>query len=177
MHMFDAMEDGLEPWHTCHSGFCEGRVSHESCSLINAHLPHVYHEGVGWILSPHTTFVCSYTGDGGTQKRWLGGCNEREPCWRGHWWGCRWGEEQLRDALETQLETNPGSYNEYIVAADYWEEHLPEIVVALLCHGTSKECDAAHSIHARFLAAYNRSAAQVPLVYYNGTYGRGFSLL
>ena len=81
--------------------------------------------------------------------------------------------ELLRDAMDTQLAQNPDGYNEFVVTAEYWEAHLPDVLEAMVC---TFECDTAREIHARFLRRYNTTAVDFPLVlywegrFYNYTY-------
>jgi len=49
--------------------------------------------------------------------------------------------------------------------ATYWESALPDLIEAVMC---INECEQARSIHWGYLAAYGRTAAQVPLLHYNG---------
>lgn len=80
------------------------------------------------------------------------------------WWACAWPQSSLREAVETQLERNAGSYNEYIVSAEYWEQSLPWLVEAIVCRD---DCDRARGVHDGFLAAYGLSASDAPLVYFD----------
>ena len=127
--------------------------------------------GVGWVLRADTDYVCSYTGDGGTQGQPLGACQIRERCTTSHpWFPCQWPSSDLANAIATQQRIPKARvhYNEFIVNATYWEEGLPDVIDAALCT-RRHDCWRARAIHARFLAAYRRTARQTPLVYYNGS--------
>ena len=162
--MFDNLEDGVEAWRVCRTGWCAGRVDHESCSLVNARLRSLFNYGAGVALASTTQYACSFTSDGGTQDKRLGGCEEVPPCRPTKWWECGWRMDQLRDAIATQVSlAGDVAYNEFIVSAVYWEAHLPSIIEAFVCRD---ECGKARRAHAQFLAAFDRTHAQTPLVYY-----------
>jgi hypothetical protein len=171
VHMFDNLEDGRENWHTCHSGWCANRFDHMSCSLINAAMPTLFNYGLGFILSPNAEFVCGFTADGGTQGKQLGGCHSRQRCRTNMWWNCGWSPDQLRDAVSTQLRVNRLGYNEYVVSAMWWEEHLPHTIEAVVCRD---KCGRARQVHSAFLQAYDHTALQTPLLYYHGS-DKGFT--
>jgi hypothetical protein len=59
-------------------------------------------------------------------------------------------------------------WHRYVVSRDYWEAHLPDLILAVMC---DSDCGAARQVHAAFLRAYGRTYAQTPLVHYDG---RGF---
>lgn len=96
----------------------------------------------------------------------MGGCYDSRPCSPDTWWNCAWRQSQLRDALATQIGSNSDGYNEFIVSAEYWEAHLPSLIQAILCR---EDCDRARQVHDGYLAEYGRTAAQTPLVFFDGS--------
>ena len=93
VHEFDKLEDWEhdQPWKTCskssENSWCTDQAKHESCTLINKDLPHLFVEApntaaddpsdgsMGFILSPRVTeILCSFYADGGTQGQPDGGC-------------------------------------------------------------------------------------------------------
>ena len=93
VHEFDKLEDWEHdtPWKTCskssENSWCTDQAKHESCTLINKELPHLFVEApntaaddpsdgsMGFILSPRVTeILCSFYADGGTQGQPDGGC-------------------------------------------------------------------------------------------------------
>ena len=165
VHMFDNLQDPIEPWHVCRTGWCSsGWVEHLSCSLINHQVPALYTYTVGFILSAQVPFVCAYPSDGGTQGRPMGGCYEKAACSSTHWWGCQFPANDLYSAIETQIAHNSGSYSEYVVATTDWEANLPHTIEAIVCRD---DCESAKAIHLAFLSTYNQTASDTPLVYYD----------
>ena len=63
--------------------------------------------------------------------------------------------------FETQ---RPGLYNEVIVDAAYWDQHLPDIIEAILMLGNSDE-GRARNVHRAFRKS--NPARHVPLVSYD----------
>ena len=174
IHMFDALEDGREPWTVCHSGWCAGQVDHMSCSLINARLPHLFNQGVGLILAADTQILCSFSADGGTQGRAHGGCGGRL-CNLGHWWECSWSPAYTQGMLQAQEAHNAHGYNEVIVDAYHWNQHLPAIIAAVV-FGSGGAAARAMQVHRAFLSRFGRTAAQTPLLAMNlGNRARPFT--
>lgn len=134
IHLFDALEDwgNGKPWRPCHSGWCSSIADHESCSLVNAELPHLFNGGAGLILRPRLVdLLCSYQADGGTQGKNRGGCGQLW-CTPRHFWQCSWPPGQLDQMLETQERTNADGYNEVIVGSARWDQNLPDAIEAIV---------------------------------------------
>ena len=174
VHILDQLDDGDggQPWRACQTGWCQG-FDRFSCSIVNQKRGATYggSKGLGFVLSPSTYFVCSYTKDGGTQVgAAMGGCCTLPACSLANVWpegGCQWPRAMLHDALTAQMyNTGPMDHNEYIVPADFWDANLPHIIEAVICR---TDCDQARKVHRRFLAAYGLTAAQTPLLYYGGS--------
>ena len=74
------------------------------------------------------------------------------------------------------LEPN-GGYNEVILDAQTWVDHLPRTIMAVFVHKDAQERDVETSkrVHADFLAEYGLSADETPLVIYDYKTGE-FSL-
>lgn len=172
--MSDEGEDAQEGWHVCQTGWCAGIVDHLSCSLVNTHTPVLYNNHWGIIVSSDTRIECFFTSDSATWRRTMGGCHEVPACFEGHTlgsWGCAWSAEtQLAQGLTYHMH-KPATYNEFVVSAQYWESALPGIVEAIMCQ---TRCDRARVVHQSFLAVYGKTAADVPLLYYEPEAG-GFT--
>jgi len=162
LHQFDGLEDwgngrGYRP---CHSGWCNGRYDHVSTSLINKHLPRIFNSAGGVILAPSTRWECSFPHDGGTQSSSIrAACSLRTA----------YAPSQLRQCMQNQMSMHSREYNEFVVSAKYWDDHLPDVVDAIMYVSDSTK---ARRAHAAFLHRYSRTSAQVPLVKY--VRGTGF---
>ena len=157
LHQFDGLEDwegGDRGYRPCHHGWCAGRYDHVSVSLINKDLSRVFNGAGGIILSPSTRFNCSFPHDGGTQSRGI-----RDACAL----GTAYAPHRLKAMMEEQLRIHKGEYNEFVVAAKFWDDHLPSVVEAVMYVHTK---DKALRAHRAFLRDFGRTASQVPLVRY-----------
>ena len=54
------------------------------------------------------------------------------------------------------------------MSAEFWESHLPGILVAFWCRDS---CDHAQRVHAKFLETYNQTDEQTPLLRYDTSTG------
>lgn len=179
VHVFDQLEDwgndrGYRP---CRSGWCNGRFDHESCSVINIHLPAIYphHSSDGGVvLASSVPVACSFPGDGGTQKKTIEQlCNRTQcsPQERGLPHSqCSFGPNQLGDMLRAHQSRKGGvPYNEVVVSSRTWEERLPWSVEAFIDGGR------AAAAHRSFLRDFPDRRGRTPLVNY--TAGEGFKLV
>lgn len=71
--------------------------------------------------------------------------------------------------MQNQMSMHSREYNEFVVSAKYWDDHLPDVVDAIMYVSDSTK---ARRAHAAFLHRYSRTSAQVPLVKY--VRGTGF---
>ena len=173
VHVFDQLEDwghsrGFAP---CHSGWCADSFQFESCTIVNSLLPHLFGRGAGVVLSPATRVSCAFPADGGTQGKSLSQVCGRPACSRKRWWGCAFPAHQLADMMRAQLAHNPAGYNEVVVSVIEWDEHLPDVIEAIVSLGDLKK---ARAVHRAFLSEYPAMNGFTPLVQYSIA-GEGFT--
>lgn len=170
LHTFDQLEDWNNhnrAYRPCHSGWCNGQFDHESCTLVNLRLPHIYNNAGGIILSARVGIECGFAADGGTQGRTMAQICGQQRCTPSRWWQCCFGPGEFSAMLEAQQHTNSAGYNEVIVSNAKWDALLPDSVEAILDGGRARE------VHERFLLDFPSKVGVVPLVRY--TVGVGFS--
>lgn len=161
VHVFDQLEDwgndrGYRP---CRSGWCNGHFDHESCSVINIHLPVIYphHSSDGGVvLASSVPIACSFSGDGGTQKKTIEQlCNRTQcsPQERGLPHSqCSFGPNQLADMLRAHQSRKGGvPYNEVVVSSRTWKRGMKSV-----CLGASRPSSTA-------------AGPQRPIVHSSGT--------
>jgi hypothetical protein len=144
----------------------------------------------GVVLSPaHTLVLCGYPGDGGTQHanceppigsedcvpgcvHEAGYCDPEEPvllgwclCGRGYCYG-RPQPWRLGDfaAMVQAYANDPDGYNEIIVSAEHWNDHLPRTIEAFFFHCWGGGEAAARDAHRAFQEEFGVSAEEVPLL-------------
>lgn len=160
-HKFDIANIAQQEWNLCVGRTCQSPVDHISCSLINKDRSHPWAYGladyVGVILAADTPILCGYFGDVGTGGSVNGACGF---CTAD---GCRGGGRgyDLAEAIR-----NSDGQNEVIVGQLHWEQHQPEIFAAVVFLGPDGEVEA-RAAHARFLANFGLSGAELPLVRYD----------
>jgi hypothetical protein len=172
VHVFDQLEDwgndrGYRP---CRSGWCNGHFDHESCSVINTHLPAIFHSSDGGVvLASSVPIACSFPFDGGTQGKTIEQLCNRTQCSPAKHWDCSFGPNQLGDMLRAHQSRGGGGYNEVVVSSRTWEERLPWSVEAFIDGGR------AAAAHRSFLRDFPDRRGRTPLVKY--TAGEGFKLV
>ena len=161
VHLDDGMTASAAPWEPCMTGWCAAIGSdHESCTLINRELPHLYsssYHAFGLVLSGRILqqyrpggVLCTYAQDGGT---WApdAACRGEPPlndsrcasdsppslcfCTLQRWWDCVFPPHSLEDMLQTQIGQNPGGYNEVVINSTFWRSQLPAIIEAFVDFG------------------------------------------
>ena len=118
--------------------------------------PSEHHVRPCWHSPPprSSQVLCAFDHDVGTGTSVNGGCVNGEP--------------SLQAALRTQARAHADwSYNEVVVGALYWEEHLPDVIEAVVFVRAEGEAKA-RSFHRAFMSHFSLSAAQVPLLRYDG---------
>ena len=119
LHTFDQLEDWNNhnrAYRPCHSGWCNGQFDHESCTLVNLRLPHIYNNAGGIILSARVGIECGFAADGGTQGRTMAQICGQQRCTPSRWWQCCFGPGEFSAMLEAQQHTNSAGYNEVSMA-------------------------------------------------------------
>ena len=157
----------------------------------------------GVVLNPAATLImCGYPGDGSSQQKncepptggpsCVPGCVHRSgPCDAKHpivngWCFCGQGycdgePQPLRladfPAMIEQYSRLGTGYNELILSAVHWNEHLPHTIEAFFCSCGVQEAEThARSTHAAFLRHFQLTAEDVPLLCLDSTnWDRPFS--
>ena len=162
-HGFDQTEDSWAPYKPCTTGFCAQFADWWPTSIINARQTHTF--GVSGILFTPTlnAVLCSYYEDAGTMGEGDGGmaCDAKS------------GKMYPPDQLDSMLNVSMGlsrsaygsGYNEVLLDSRMFLENLPRSIAAFV-YGLRGDDggDQALRAYVRFLAAYNLSEADVPLV-------------
>ena len=192
VHLDDGMTTDGAPWTPCLTGWCAAIGSdHQSCSLINQGVPHLYSKHAPWygfglvlssdVLQRHRQggILCSYAQDGGTWGPDAGchgdapagdpHCDPDSPPWLCHctlerWWGCVFPPGALDQMMRVQLQRNRQGYNEVVVNSTFWRLQLPGIVEAFVDFGGGAA--EARSAHGRFHRHYQGrlGGKEVPLL-------------
>lgn len=160
VHMLDTYEDlaNHRPWLMCINN-CRQPVDHWSASLISANRTFIYdghaddQPAVGFVLSPSTPFFCAYNADSYAAGSPFGQCDENKPNWK------------LSEDLKEVIATSNYKYNDFIVSGLHFEVMLPSTIQAVLFLYAEDE-GVARKVHADFLAAFQLSAVDIPLLRY-----------
>lgn len=160
VHMFDTYEDlaNGRPWLMCVNN-CRQPVDHWSASLISASRTFIYdghadnQAAVGFVLSPSTPLFCAFNADSYAAGSPLGQCDERKPNWN------------TSKDLKEVIATSNYKYNDFIVNGLHFEAMLPSTLQAVLFLHAEDE-GVARKVHNDFLAAFQLSAVDVPLLRY-----------
>ena len=190
MRAWDGISAPGKPWLPCRLDQSCARYSDRfAVSIIYPGHPETYAAG-GLVLRPEEIELnCAYGSDGGSQgaccyppgktadcspgcKRWC------DPSRGVRNWGCSWPPQHLKEMIVQQKVLEPnGGYNEVILDAQTWVDHLPRTIMAVFVHKDAPERDVETSkrVHADFLAEYGVSADETPLVIYDYKTGE-FSL-
>jgi len=172
VHVHDGNEDVARPWLLCETSLdCSpGSVDAWSASVISRKVPWLYEEtknGGGFIIHPSVEILCAYPSDVGT----LGSAQRPGACSGLLSHGFVW--STLGAALRPQYDGSwrrqwqgMAQYNEVLVGASYWREHMPWALEAFLCTFPCHASSTVRQQHAAFLAYYQLTRDEVPLLQY-----------
>ncbi len=170
VHVQDGNEDPERPWLLCEHDMCSrGSVDAWSTSLISRRVPWLFTDvhGGGFIVAPDATILCAFPSDVGT----LGSAQRLGHCSALHDHGFVF--TTLEAALQPQYNgswrqqwVGAAQYNEVLVSASWWREHMPWALEAFLCAFPCPSDNPMRWQHATFLAYYNLTRDEVPLLQY-----------
>ena len=127
---------------------------------------------------------CAYYADGGSQGKvceggdpnCIPGCSHWCDPARGifNWGGCGWKPTEIKFMIDQQKQVHPdGGYNEIIISARSWVDHLPRTIAAIfVCVDADGAADPevvqnARDYHRRFLGDYGLTAVDFPLLLFD----------
>ena len=189
VHMAPISSWGMNEKSNTHGGDDTGTsndgFTHLSCSIINAHNPHVmdvpYQSPIGYILEDMDTPVqCGFPSDAGSvssqmkDSEWSGcACLGDNP----HKvsksvWTCMMPSDQLKEVMELSS-TVPYDelYNEVVIPKQYFMEALPSgrAILAFFYVKGSPLRESVVETHKNYLSYTNRNSSQTPLLEYDAT--------
>jgi hypothetical protein len=167
VHMLDQTIN-IDTWMIGDRGAWQG--DHIACTLVNHNTRALFHHRIGVVVQAHVPSPCSYSFDGGSQTKPNGGCGswsgnpsvQKDWCVPGRPWACSWRPNQLDEMMKHS--STASGYNEVIVLASDWNKALPDAVAAIV-YGSEANSEMARGVHASFLARFERTAQQTPLLY------------
>ena len=168
IHIEDGNEDTELPWLLCEHERCtRGKSDAWSASLISRTVPWLFTDrGLGgFIIAPDASIMCAFPADAGT----LGSAQRPGQCSGLYAHGFH--GTSLKDALQRQYDGSwrhrwhgAALYNEVLVGVPYWRDNLPWALEAFVC---GLPCSLhMRQQHAAFLAHYNLTSEEVPLLQY-----------
>lgn len=187
MHQFDGQEAELK-WLPCPaSAWCGAFRDRFASSVINARAAYQLFNNAGGLIfrmSPpaYNRIFCSWAADGGTMEKVCEPPGESQYCLPGCWievpnwctpvrnWQCAFKPNELGAMMRMYETTNANHYNEVILDANWYVQHLPDSLEAMFIKDINDQ-DTRRS-HAQFLERY--PGADVPLLLYTGNLAEPF---